>query len=176
MKAGDVIWVRAFKADGSTHRWFRVLVEDVQPDCIITWTQAGNPVYLNRDRFERDAGMQSHPIRAYYWPGRRHNLLEVYETDGRLRELYADIISPLEVTEGEIRFIDHELDVSQLAGEDPRIVDEDEFEEAAAKYGYSEEFVRQCHELAKQLLVVVGNWRPQGIRTTRPEVSPDSQN
>ncbi len=96
-----------------------------------------------------------HTIRATYWPGRRHNLLEIYGANGQLVELYADITSPVEVRENEIAFIDHELDVSQLTGQAPHIVDQDEFAEAAVAYGYSDEFMHQCYELAEALLEVL---------------------
>jgi hypothetical protein len=87
---------------------------------------------------------------------------KIYGADGQLVELYADITSPVEVRENEIAFIDHELDVSQLAGQAPRIVDQDEFAAAAVAFGYSDEFMHQCYELAEALLDVVAHWQPRG--------------
>lgn len=104
-----------------------------------------------------------HHFRTYFWPGRRHTLLEIYEPDGRLRELYADITGPIEVSGDEIRYIDHELDVSMMAGEKPRIVDQDEFAEAAERYGYTDEFVRESYALANRLIDVLANWTPVGV-------------
>ena len=100
--------------------------------------QIGSPIHHNPDRFPAALFPLRHAIRSYYWPGRRHNLLEIYGADGQLVELYADITSPVEVRENEIAFIDHELDVSQLAGQAPRIVDQDEFAAAAVAFGYSD--------------------------------------
>ncbi len=162
MKPGDTIWVRVFKADGRTHRWWQARVEAVRDDCIIAYTDVGNPVYHNVDTFSAPVFPQKHSIRNYYWLGRRHDLLEVYEADGRLHELYADITSPIEVVGGEIHYIDHELDVQMDAGDVPRIVDQDEFAEAAEQFGYADAFMRECYELAEQLIDVLREWRPLG--------------
>ncbi len=164
MKPGDTIWVRSFKADGSVHRWWRTTVESATPECIVTWTPAGTPVFHNPERFPHAVYDQPWAIRSYYWPGRRHDLLEVYQPDGRLHELYINISSPVEVNDDEVRFIDHELDVVQSAGEAAQIVDQDEFAEAAAKYGYTDAFVRQGYELAESLLALVSGWQPLGMR------------
>jgi protein associated with RNAse G/E len=162
VKPGDTIWVRTAKADGRPHRWWPAQVESVEDDCIVVYSAIGSPIHHNPDRFPAALYHRQHTIRSYYWPGRRHNLLEIYAADGRLVELYADITSPVEVGENEIVFTDHELDVSQLAGEAPRIVDQDEFAEAAVAYGYSDEFMHQCYELAEALLEVLANWQPRG--------------
>jgi protein associated with RNAse G/E len=163
MKPGDIIWVRVFKADGVPYRAWRTRVESVDNDCIVTYTEANNPIYMVTQTF----ALQHH-FRAYFWPGRRHTLLETYELDGRLCELYADIASPVQRIDDEIHFIDHELDVQMLAGEEPKIIDQDEFAEAAEKYGYTDEFVRQSYALAEQLCDMLARWRPLGIVNPSP--------
>ncbi|WP_374688504.1 DUF402 domain-containing protein [Promineifilum sp.] len=163
MKPGDDIWLRVYKSDGSPYRWWQARVEAVHADCIITYAAPGIPVYHNPDRFAEPIHYRRWYIRAYYWPGRRHNLLEIYNPDGQLYELYSDIISPIELNDGEIRFIDHELDVFQLPGQTPQIVDQDEFAEAAEQYGYTEQFMRESYDLANELLEVMANWKPLGL-------------
>ena len=162
MKPGDTIWVRVFKSDGSTHRWWQARVESVQDDCLITWTSVGNPVYHNSERFSRPIYHQKHHIRSYYWPGRRHDLLEVYNPDGQLHELYADITSPVEIVDGEVSFIDHELDVQMFAGQPPLIVDQDEFAEAALSYQYTDDFVRESYAVAEEVVGLLASWQPLG--------------
>lgn len=162
VKLGDTVWVRVFKADGRPHRWWLAQVEAVDDECVVVYSAIGSPIHHNPQRFPASLFPLKHIIRAYYWPGRRHNLLEIYGADGALVELYADIISPVEIVEGEIRFTDHELDVSLLTGQPPQIIDQDEFAEAAVAYGYSDEFMRQCYELAEALLDVLAGWQPRG--------------
>lgn len=56
----------------------------------------------------------------------------------------------METKDTEISFTDHELDVSRIPPERARIVDEDEFLEAAARYGYSSELQWICYEVARE--------------------------
>jgi len=162
VRPGDTVWVRTYKADGRPHRWWQDQVEAVDDACVVVYSAIGSPIHHNPDRFPAAIFPLSHTIRSYYWPGRRHNLLEIYDADGALVELYADITSPVEIVEGEIRFTDHELDVSFLTGQAPQIVDQDEFAEAAVAFGYTDEFVRQGYELAEALLAVLAGWQPRG--------------
>lgn len=162
MKPGDTIWVRVSKADGAPHRWWQARVEQVTADCIVTYTPFGNPVHHNPATFAQAVYDQPWHIRTYYWPGRCYDLLEVYTEQGALYELYSDITSPVVVVGDEIHFIDHELDVYQPAGGVPEIIDQDEFDEAALKYGYTETFMRECYAVAESLLMLMAAWQPAG--------------
>jgi len=176
VNVGDTIWVRVFKADGRPHRQWQARVVARSDDCIVTVVGARSPVY----QYMRDPATGQYnwreftlqrAMRSFYWPGRRHTLLEVYNADGGIHELYADICSPVQVGDEEIGFIDHELDVSQMAGEAPQLVDEDEFAEAAVEFGYSEAFQRECYDVALSLLAFVAAWVPSGwgSESSRPD-------
>lgn len=158
MKPGEDVWVRVFKADSTPYRWWRPVVESIADDGLVVYSYADSTLFTPTRTFN----LQRH-FRSYLWHGRRHTLLEIYEPDGRLHELYADIISPIQVINGEIHLIDHELDVSMMAGEEPRIIDQDEFSDAAERYGYTPEFVNESYALAEQLLEVLANWSPRGL-------------
>jgi hypothetical protein len=115
--------------------------------------------------------VSKYSIRSYLWPGKWYNLLELYLPDGGpsdgdlpegrlvLVEIYVNINSPVEIGEGEIWFTDHELDVSRELPGAARIVDEDEFEAAAARYGYSEAFQRFCYEVAREAVGIANHWQ-----------------
>lgn len=158
MKPGERIWVRVLKTGGVPYRSWRPVVESISEECVVVFSEAGSPLSTG----DNTIALQHH-FRTYFWPGRRHTLLEIYEPDGRLHELYADITGPIEVDGDEIRFIDHELDVSMMAGLEPRIIDQDEFAEAAELYGYTDEFVRESYALANRLIDVLANWTPAGV-------------
>jgi hypothetical protein len=51
------------------------------------------------------------------------------------------------------------VDVSRELPGAARIVDEDEFEAAAACYGYTEEFRRFCYEVARRAVEVADRWQ-----------------
>ncbi len=164
MKPGDLIWVRLFKSDGSAYRWWQAQVESVTEECLVTYTPAGNKIFHNPDRFPKHIYYSKHDMRTFYWPGRRHDLLEVYSPDGRLHELYANITSPVEVGDNEVRFVDHELDVQMYVGDTPQIVDQDEFAEAASTYSYTDAFIRESYVVAEEVLELVASWQPLGPR------------
>ena len=166
MRVGDTVWVWVHKADGRPYRRWQARVESVSDGTIVTWNSPGNRVYQVLPGSGIDLGWreftQPRAIRSYYWPDERRTLLEVYNPDGSLYELYADVCGPVALVDGAIHYTDYELDVSQLTGEAPRIVDQDEFAEAAITYGYSDAFQRECYAMAEALLDVVARWQPRG--------------
>jgi protein associated with RNAse G/E len=177
LQIGDRVLVQGYKADGTLYRWWWATVESAAADEVVTVTPPGH-------RVEDPAGgwTSRYAIRSYYWPGKWYNLLEVYVPDAgppdagppdaggpgdglRLVEIYVNINSPSEIGEEEIRFTDYELDVSRELPGRARIVDEDEFEEAAARYGYTEEFQRFCYEVAREAVGIANGW-PAGDMPT----------
>jgi protein associated with RNAse G/E len=158
MQVGDRVCVRVYKADGRCYRWLWATVEAVAADELVVVTPPGHRVE------DVDGGWVSKTaLRAYYWPGRWYCLLEVYAVDGRLEEIYVNINSPVEVENGVVRFTDYELDVSRRPPQGARIVDEEEFREAAAAYGYSEEFQRACYRAAREAVAVADGWVAAGM-------------
>lgn len=110
--------------------------------------------------FNADGGVFhiEHHLRAYYWFGKYHNLIEVFEPGGNLLELYINIASPPEWENGILKFKDHELDVSKYPPKPAVILDEDEFAEAASLYGYSPQFQEKMYAIAREALVLADAW------------------
>lgn len=166
MKAGDRVQVRGYKADGRLYRWWWATVEAAGAGEVVLVTPPGH-------RVEDPGGgwVSRYSIRSYFWPGKWYSLLEVYVPDAgppdaglpggglRLVEIYVNINSPVEIGEEEIRFTDYELDVSRELPGRARIVDEGEFEEAAACYGYTDEFRHFCCDMALEAVEVANHWQ-----------------
>lgn len=161
-KVGDRLTVRIFKRDGQRRGSWQATVESVSNDRIVTFDQPGN---LVTDPIKGNWQAQQ-AIRAYYWLDRPYNLLEVYRPNGELEEIYVHIASPIVLKNGEIHFTDYELDVVKPAGETTKIVDEDEFEEATVRLGYSPEFCESCWQTARALISLVENWQVAGASNT----------
>ena len=166
MQVGQKVRVRAHKADGALYRWWSATVESAGEDEVVLVTPPGHRVQ------DPSGGWVSrYSIRSYFWPGRWYSLLEIYLPDGgpphdgpparglRLVQIYININSPVEIGQGELRFTDYELDVSRELPGAARIVDEDEFEEGAARYGYPLEFRRFCYEVARQAVEIADRWQ-----------------
>jgi protein associated with RNAse G/E len=158
LHVGERVEVRALHADGQPYRWWNAVVESVHPDRLVTWNWAGHRV----------EGLQwswisQGSIRAVYWLDRLYNLLEVYDSAGNLEEIYINVASPPIVRGRRVSFVDHELDVTLCPGGQPRVVDEEEFEEAAARFPYSQDFQGACRRAAAEALVVAAGWCPGGL-------------
>ena len=153
MKVGDKIRLRACKADGEMYREWTAEVESCAPDLIVTIAPAGSPLFS-----KGNIHIMKYHMRSFYWRDKLYNLLEIFEPAGDLVEIYLNIASPPEITDDMIVFKDHELDVSKIPPGAARIVDEDEFLDAAEKYGYSKEFQEKMYAAAHDALTIAENW------------------
>lgn len=177
---GQAITVYVHKADGSVYRWWRSTVESVDEESIAIVSPANSILYQSASWFQHTEVTRPRASRTLFFPGRRHTILEVYNPDGSLHELYADICSPIACAGDELHYTDYELDVSKVGSAEARLVDEDEFEEAALRFGYSEEFKRLCYATAKEVLELISGWTPRGMvpplaEQALPPAEPDEQ-
>jgi protein associated with RNAse G/E len=154
IRAGAEIRVEVYKADGSWYRRWHATIESVDPDSIITVSPPGG---LVEDK-HRGNWNTKNILRAYYWFDKPYNLVEVFKPDGRLEELYVNVASPAEIKDGILRFTDYELDVARILPSVAKILDREEFDEAAQKYGYSEDFQRQAYQTAELVVQLVDHW------------------
>lgn len=165
MSVGSDIDVRVFKADGTLYRSWRSTVEELDTQKIVVVTPIGRRVVGPGGGWTtRWDG------REFYWFERPYNLIEVYEPGGRLRELYSHIASPARLEDGSITYVDHELDVVLKPGKMPVLEDEDDFAEAADRFGYSSAFRNACYEAAKVAMSLLSCWQPRGNPFAQPDV------
>jgi protein associated with RNAse G/E len=159
MKTGDKIHVRACKADGSVYRSWHTMIESVDGDSIVTISPAGGMV---EDR-ARIHYQNEHILRSYYWFEKFYNLIEVFDTQGNLVEIYINVASPPEFEDGVMSFKDHELDVSKVPPKAAQLIDEDEFAEAAVKYQYTQEFQDRMYSVAQEALELANKWKARPV-------------
>lgn len=157
IRSGDLITVRALKADGHTYRWWTSWVEAIDKERIVTVSPMGHFV-----GGPKGGWISRFDIRTVYWFERPYNLVEVYLPDGSLKQVYVHIASPACLEHGELCYTDHELDVVWRPGHRPRVVDEQEFCAAASEYGYSPEFQKVCRRAVGQALQLVRGWTVSG--------------
>lgn len=160
-KIGDVIHVHACKTDGTVYRSWYATIESMDADLIVTVSPPNQPVFdLVRKQY-----FTAHSLRSYYWFGKYYNLIEVFETTGELLQIYINVASPPEWTDGILKFKDHELDVSKHPPKPAEILDEDEFAEAILKYQYSPEFQEAMYAAARESLELAENWQAKPCPT-----------
>jgi len=155
-RAGDVLRVRARKHDGRPYRWWRTRIEDITDAHLVTMSSIGQLV-----RTPRGAWRNRVNVRSYYWFERPYSLLECYDAAGQLQEIYVNVSTPARLRAGTLEYVDYELDVSKLAGQTARVVDEDEFEAAARKHRYSAETQRWARAAARDALALAETWEPR---------------
>ncbi len=160
MQRGDVIVLRAHKSDGTVYRWWRATVESIDAERVVVVNRVG-------DRVDGPGGGWSwkHALRATYWFDRSYNLVEAYHADGRLKQIYIHIATPAVIQNNSLNYTDLELDVIKRPGQPLRIVDEDEFDEAARYYGYTPEFQCSCREAVDEAMRLAKSWRCTGAPT-----------
>jgi protein associated with RNAse G/E len=155
MKNGDKIHVRACKTDGTVYRSWHTTIESVDADLLVTISPAGSSVFNIKGE---DYPIVRH-LRSYYWFDKFYNLIEVFETNGELIHIYINIASPPEFENGMMSFKDHELDVSKVLPGEAKLIDEDEFAEAAVKYQYTQEFQEKMYSAASEALELANRWQ-----------------
>jgi GrpB-like predicted nucleotidyltransferase (UPF0157 family)/protein associated with RNAse G/E len=155
--AGAAVVVRMFKTDGECYRWLKTKIETVDDDCLTTFEPPGNLIHDSQGDWVSQSA-----IRAYYWFDRPYVLLEVYQPDGALSEIYVHISSPTVVKTAELCVTDHELDVTKRPGQPARIVDQDEFATASRQYRYSSEFQSFCYQTAQEAMKLADHWVVKG--------------
>jgi hypothetical protein len=160
MKPGDQIHVRACKTDGTVYRGWHTTIESVNADSIVTISPAGSMII---DKTHLGDHPAKNHLRSYYWFDKFYNLIEVFDTQGNLIEIYINIASPPEFEDGMMSFKDHELDVVRDMPGVARLVDEDEFVEAVVKYRYSEEFQKKMYAAAEEALDLANSWNAKPV-------------
>jgi protein associated with RNAse G/E len=155
VKVGDKIRVEAYKANGVCYRSWETIVEELDHEQLVTVSPAGSTV----EDIKKGRWRTEHSLRAYYWFDKPYNLIEAFEPDGRLMEIYVNISSTPALREGAVTFIDHELDVSRFPPEPAKVHDEDEFAEAVIAFGYSEEFQCQAYTAVNQAVELANKWQ-----------------
>jgi protein associated with RNAse G/E len=158
ISVGQTITVRALHADGECYRHWQATVERVDAEMLVTTFRPGQIIHNLTNSFQ-----SVNYLRTFYWFERLYNLIEVYTPAGAFAELYINIASKPHLQGDVLAFTDHELDVSMMAGQPPLLLDEDEFEQAIALYGYTPEFVSACRSNGTQALIIAETWVPEGI-------------
>src|SRR5579884_3215281 len=163
VKVGQIIQVRALRANDVPYRWWRSRVESLTDDRIVTVTPLGARV-----NGPGGGWRQRHVFRTTYWFDEMYNLAEVYFPNGDLLELYVNVASPAVLESRRLSYIDYELDVVWKQGGKPHVRDEHEFEEAIHLYGYSPELQRACWTAVDRALELVRHWsvRPGRVRSS----------
>jgi protein associated with RNAse G/E len=158
VRPGDLIDIYALHADGAAYRWWRETVETIDDEKVVTVSPPGKEVHGPLGDW-----VSRYASRTCYWFARPYVLAEVYRPDGSLLEIYVHVASPASFDGHRLTYVDYELDVVLKPGGAPEVVDEDEFAEAAGRYGYTPEFQERCQRVVAEVLDLIVRWESRGM-------------
>ncbi|HAF15887.1 MAG TPA: hypothetical protein DCK99_19785, partial [Blastocatellia bacterium] len=130
---GRTILVRACKYDGSFHRtWDAELIRQEGPLVVL---DAKFPGEIIHDLLGTIAS-GTHSL-EYYWLDRWYNIFRFAQPNGALRNYYCNVNVPPTFAADILSYVDLDLDILVEPDFSYRILDAEDFEENAKRYGYS---------------------------------------
>jgi uncharacterized protein len=141
------IEVRAYKYDGLLHRsWNAELV-----------SQEGSLIVLDArfaDEITHDLlgtiAIGTHSL-EYYWLDRWYNVFRFAQPDGKLRNYYCNVNLPPTLERETLSYVDLDLDILVEPDFSYRILDVEDFESSAERYGYSVEMQANARRALEEL-------------------------
>ena len=91
----------------------------------------------------------------YYWLDRWYNIFRFLDDDGRTRLYYCNINTPPVLVDENLSYIDLDIDVLVQPDLSYQVLDTDEFEVNAARYGYSDEVKTRAREGLDELTKMI---------------------
>ncbi|HZN01672.1 MAG TPA: DUF402 domain-containing protein [Pyrinomonadaceae bacterium] len=132
---GDAIVVSVLKYDGREHRrWPARIAETVGPLIIL------DAVFDEEIEHDLLGKVLSGTISTeYYWLDRWYNVFRFSSSDQVLQKFYCNINAPPQFDGRVLSYVDLDIDVLVEPDLTYRILDEEDFEQNARRYGYPEE-------------------------------------
>lgn len=143
---GSWIMLRATKYDGAEH-WiqpFRVLSDD--GTLLVTQYEARTPIFTSRGEFR-----SPYDSRVYFWRDRWYNVFRLSRPGCALALWYCNVTTPPRLNDGELSYVDLDLDVAVRPGGCIELLDADEFELHQRKYAYPTDVIARAEDAARQV-------------------------
>jgi uncharacterized protein len=137
------ITVRACKYDGSEHRRWPATLLRRDGDLLVLDARFDEEI---RHDLLGTIALGTTSV-EYYWLDRWYNIFRFTDPDGKLRNYYCNVNVPPTLAGDELSYIDLDIDILIATDFSYRVLDLEEFEQNAARYGYSSE-VKQSAKLA----------------------------
>jgi protein associated with RNAse G/E len=147
----DEISVRVLKYDGSSYRRWSGKVSR-RAKSLIELEAA-----FSMDAYHPLLGQIARGTRLieYYWLDRWYNVLRFLNDDASTRHFYCNITTPPQLADGVLTYIDLDIDILALPDLSYQVLDLDEFEVNAERYGYLTEVRIKAHEAVEELISLI---------------------
>lgn len=132
---GPAIVVRVLKYDGAEHRtWPARVVKQVGPLIVL------DAVFAEEIQHDLLGTISSGTTsKEYYWLDRWYNVFRFSDPDRTLKSFYCNVNTPPIFDGRVLSYIDLDIDVLVAPDLTYKILDVDDFEENASRYGYPED-------------------------------------
>jgi protein associated with RNAse G/E len=145
------ITVRVLKHDGAEHRRWSATLSRQDGDLIVL--DAEFDVDVTHEVLGR---VKKHTRTVeYYWLDRWYSIFRFLTDDGSTRLWYCNVNTPPEVKHRELIYIDLDIDIVVQPDFSFQVLDTDEFETNARRYGYSDEERRQAEKAVEVLFSMI---------------------
>jgi protein associated with RNAse G/E len=149
--ATSSIIVRAAKYDRTEHRcWAARLVEQAGPLLVL------DAVFDEEIEHDLLGTIASGTISVeYYWLDRWYNVFRFSDRDGGLRNFYCNVSMPPSFDGRVLSYVDLDIDVLVKPDFSYRVLDLEDFEQNASRYGYSAEVQEEAHVALAELISLI---------------------
>jgi protein associated with RNAse G/E len=152
--AGRPVRVHAVNYDGTDHWQHGALLLRAEGGMLVTGTRSGLEVTS-----ERGIYVSPFDTNGHYWHDRWFNVIRLEEPGRGLSGFYCNIASPVRFDGRTLQYTDLQLDVRVYVQPDGTwtyaVLDEDEFEAARRRYGYSEDLVTRCRSAVEEVIALI---------------------
>ena len=150
-KAAQQVTVRVLKYDGTEYRRWDAKLSHREGDLIVLDGQFD--VDVSHELLgEIKKGMKTV---EYYWPNRWYNVFRFLNEDGSTRQWYCNINTPPQLENDTLSYIDLDIDILVQPDFSFKVLDQDEFEMNAKRYGYSEEEKLRARSAIDELIGMI---------------------
>ena len=146
-----MITVRAHKYDGSEHRTWRAQVLRQEGSLLVL--DATFDQEIKHDLLG-DIACGTTSI-EYYWLDRWYNIFRFAEPSGDLRSYYCNVNVPPAFDGQVLSYVDLDIDILVEPDLSYRIVDVEDFEHNAERFGYSEAVQKEARQALESLVKLI---------------------
>lgn len=168
----SLITVHSTKYDGSLHNHFQPTLLEAGEWGWLTYLGMHQRV----DSYRGTYTSRHHNFR-WHWRDCWWDAMLIFDAQGRWLEWYCNVVTPPQLNDGVLTFVDLDLDVVWHRERGLLIADADEFEVNALAMAYPQELIQQAWQTAQEVKQKIANgaWRfaeePQTLRLEK-ELAP----
>jgi protein associated with RNAse G/E len=148
---GTTISVCAYKYDGTLHRTWDAELLRLEGELVVLDAKFSEEI-IHGQLGTIAAGT---PSLEYYWLDRWYNVFRFSEPDGLLRSYYCNVNSPPKFDGATLSYVDLDLDIVVDPDGSYRLLDVEDFETNAKRYGYTDEVQANARRAVAELVMMI---------------------